>query len=81
MDVRSQVTGDLIGRDAGEVGTVVDHCLKAPEAACEGLPLGEERLVAQSEDHGHPDGEHILKGTPVVPHEIDPHMRDTQDAD
>lgn len=84
MDVRSQITGDLIGRDAGEVGTgertrgpttagycalappsalacrllpcsfchsrlkgkniaskiynaAVDHILKAPEAACEGL--------------------------------------------
>jgi len=27
-------------------------------------PLGEERLVAQTEDHGHPDGEHILKARP-----------------
>lgn len=28
-------------------------------------PLGEERLVSQSEDHGRPDEEHILKASLV----------------
>lgn len=34
-----------------------------------GLPLGPERLAAEAEDHGRPDPEHILAGTPVCPHD------------
>lgn len=56
------------GRDAGEVGSAVDHCL-APPASVMGAPLGPERLAASAEDRGHPDPEHILAGTPVCPKE------------
>ncbi|PSC68244.1 NAD(P)-binding domain [Micractinium conductrix] len=61
---------DLMGKDAGDVGTTTDHVLLAPRASTEGMSYPEEREV--NDDHGvlaAGNTEHILSGTPIVPHE------------
>ncbi|KAL4430941.1 hypothetical protein ABPG75_006197 [Micractinium tetrahymenae] len=73
---------DLMGKEAGEVGSAVDHCMMAPAASAEGQPYSEERLTA--EDHGLLKAgttEHILAGIPTIPHETIEKQKAVDDTD
>ncbi|KAL4418711.1 hypothetical protein ABPG77_000344 [Micractinium sp. CCAP 211/92] len=71
----------LAGRDAGEVGTGLDHVLKPPHAQVEGKPEPEEDPREGPEDHGHVSVEHILQNPPLIPHETMEPQLGSEDAD
>ena len=40
MEREADQTADMMGRDAGEVGSSIDHTTAAPQAAVEGMVSG-----------------------------------------
>ncbi|KAL4433834.1 hypothetical protein ABPG75_000275 [Micractinium tetrahymenae] len=74
----------MVGHDAGEVGTAVDHVLKPAHAQVEGMPEPEEDPREEPEDHGHVSVEHIMQASgnpPLIPHETMEPQLGPEDAD